>query len=383
VAVDWHGYALLASVRANTHKLPLPHRPPRHSGGQHHHHSVPRPHEMGQNFFDPNEVPSLFLNMRVYTSDAAPGSADAAFYSRAERAAVAGCDGSVALSAHDAATLTALAKPDFAISVLHPTLRLDMRDAASAAPASALWDSVGVAGGRERVLWCARHVDEKGLWRFVHLSRALSGVLSELGLQATVCGGGGVPLASEPTEAEYRTARVEVLPSFQNASALASLYSSSALFVHPATYDAFGMTVLEAAAFGTPSLLHWTAATASKPSVGVAERIRPDHNEAFGADFSTIPNARSSSTSSSPALANAPASCAAAAAAPPAAADSPHVALRVAQLLCSAHQQHAASALALTGLRARDRALAWGPLPFAKAFLDILLPLADDGTDEL
>jgi glycosyltransferase involved in cell wall biosynthesis len=54
--------------------------------------------------------------------------------------------------------------------------------------------------------------------------------------------------------------RLAVLPwvrvvSFVDAAALFALFSNSVLNVHPAAYDAFGMTIMEAAAAGCPSLV--------------------------------------------------------------------------------------------------------------------------------
>lgn len=44
-----------------------------------------------------------------------------------------------------------------------------------------------------------------------------------------------------------------VVEEFLDAAALGEIYAASLLNVHPCSYDAYGMTVVEAAAFGTPS----------------------------------------------------------------------------------------------------------------------------------
>ena len=43
---------------------------------------------------------------------------------------------------------------------------------------------------------------------------------------------------------------------FGEAEELAIVWQSTLLNIHPATYEAYGMTIVEAAAFGVPSLLH-------------------------------------------------------------------------------------------------------------------------------
>jgi hypothetical protein len=378
VAVDWHGYGLWASVAANTARHPLPHRPGRHSMGVHAHRAGPHPPAgEEESFFSAASVPTLFLNMRVFSNDAAPGSADAAFYRRAEAAAVAGCGGAVALSSHDARALEALVRSERQeerrVSVLHPTLRSDLRELAATARVSAMWDTVGLGAPseedgalpRSRVLWCARWVPEKGAWRFVHLVRSLAGVLAELRLEPTMCHDAASEDPALPTRAQLAEAGISVLGAFQNASALAELYASSALFVHAATYDAFGMTALEAAAFGTPTLLH-SAAPGGVPAVGVAERLRADKDECLQADWSAISNAAAPAASALPPVA----SCAHVDAA------SQALSHRVAALLCEASQKHFSSTLALIGMRARDRSMAWGPQHFAKALGAILQPLS-------
>ena len=59
---------------------------------------------------------------------------------------------------------------------------------------------------------------------------------------------------------------------------LSEIFQNTALNVHPATADAFGMTVVEAAAFGAPSVMHRGGA------VGASELLRPDHLESIEVD---------------------------------------------------------------------------------------------------
>ena len=43
---------------------------------------------------------------------------------------------------------------------------------------------------------------------------------------------------------------------FGGAAELAAVWRETLLNIHTATYEAYGMTIVEAAAFGVPSLLH-------------------------------------------------------------------------------------------------------------------------------
>jgi len=73
-----------------------------------------------------------------------------------------------------------------------------------------------------------------------------------------------------------------IIDSFLDADALADLFQRTALNVHPPLYDTFGMSVVEAAAFGAPSLLH------SGGMVGATVAVRPAHGEALEADLSSL-----------------------------------------------------------------------------------------------
>ena len=60
---------------------------------------------------------------------------------------------------------------------------------------------------------------------------------------------------------------------------LAQLFSETWINLHPALYEAFGMTIIEAAAFGAPSVVDGAG------GIGAAELVRPAHGEAIAADL--------------------------------------------------------------------------------------------------
>ena len=98
---------------------------------------------------------------------------------------------------------------------------------------------------------------EKTVEHFVEIVRAIGPArLEKLGVTPLLVGNG----VSE-YEAELRSSLLEAHPGSEvrdftnDVGALAEIFRESAINIHPAIYEAYGMTVVEAAAFGTPSLI--------------------------------------------------------------------------------------------------------------------------------
>ncbi|GFH08184.1 glycos_transf_1 domain-containing protein, partial [Haematococcus lacustris] len=97
----------------------------------------------------------------------------------------------------------------------------------------------------------------------------------------------GAWLTAEPVLLQALKARLRraapnavILEEFLGPQRLAELYSRTRLNVHPATADAFGMTIVEAAAQGAPSLVHDGGG-----SVGATDLLRAQHGEVFLTDL--------------------------------------------------------------------------------------------------
>ncbi len=60
----------------------------------------------------------------------------------------------------------------------------------------------------------------------------------------------------------------------------AQVYAETALNFHPCAYDAYGMTIVEAASQGAPSVV------AAGGAVGATDLLRADRGEAFLLDYS-------------------------------------------------------------------------------------------------
>lgn len=112
---------------------------------------------------------------------------------------------------------------------------------------------------RKYITCCVRLSAEKEPYRFVDLMACMhaSGTLDRLGLVPLLCGSSQSEYALA-VKADYR-ARVPtgcLEESFLGALELGAIYAQTRLNFHPCRYDAFGMTLVEAASQGAPSLAH-------------------------------------------------------------------------------------------------------------------------------
>lgn len=118
--------------------------------------------------------------------------------------------------------------------------------------------SQGSASRRCFVTCGVRLSPEKNPMLFAELLEGAGAALAARGLVPILFGAAG--------DLEYSTrvkqrvaaspAHACIIEEHLNGEALAAIFSLTALNVHPCLYDAFGMSVVEAAAFGAPSLLH-------------------------------------------------------------------------------------------------------------------------------
>ena len=315
IAIDWHGAAAAAAL-------------------------APRP-------------PVAYFNFRVYSAnsgadivakDAAAagddqdedeGEEDGAFYARREREALALASSALALCENDAAMLRRLAPAGVAppLEVLNPPLREDMRRIAAVGA-----DAPAAAGGeRERrafVTCVSRLSREKNVSVFVAACERLgaAGWFAQHGLAPRLVGAAAdgayarelrARVLAIPTRAGGPAARVD---DFGDAAFLAAAFRATRLLAHPATYEAYGMAIVEAAAFGAPAIVDAGGA------IGALDRLRPGGGEARGevltADMSDATGASLAS------------------------------ALRAA--LDEPNEPEAAAGLAGVSARARSRALGWG-----------------------
>lgn len=200
-----------------------------------------------------------------------------------ERAAASASAVVVALSRDDAAFLTSLlvGAHTTATSPLvvcnPPPLREDVRSLAAALQAD---DATRDGGARRRVLLSCvvRLSPEKEPHTFISLVEAMSkrGAFSRLPwVVPCLVGAPSTPYGRDLTARLVAAApHAELQPAFLLPAALGALvFLRAALNIHPPKADAFGMTVLEAAAWGCP--------TALRAGCGASASLKPCRGEAL------------------------------------------------------------------------------------------------------
>jgi glycosyltransferase involved in cell wall biosynthesis len=111
---------------------------------------------------------------------------------------------------------------------------------------------------RRLVLWCGRTSPEKQPLLFAKALHFLGSLIQETPLIPAVCIDG--PDESLNRKMEELTLMAHpnavILSGFLGPGRMAELFARTALYVHTAEYEAYGMTPVEAAAFGVPTLGH-------------------------------------------------------------------------------------------------------------------------------
>jgi len=286
-------------------------------------HSWPVLRAMKSAGLDPR--PFVFLNVRVFSKNGGISDEDARFYRDFERECVLAADSVVAQTQLDVESLVSISE-NFSLPrrprALHCPLREDLRLLAATPPGS--WRG---EGNRRYVLCVARLSPEKNVEAFLSMVESLSSQLETLGLVPMLVGAPSVPpdygeklisrLMTACPWAKYRA--------FGPPESLAQLYRESVLLFHGALSEPYGMSLVEAAAFGVPSMVH-------EKDIGATERLRSNFGESFLVNMG----------------------------------DATSVSRRLAEVLSEP------ALLEEVGLKARQRALEWSEEAFAGSMLNIL-----------
>lgn len=129
---------------------------------------------------------------------------------------------------------------------------------------------------------CVRLSPEKEPHRFVELVQELArqDSLQQLGIQPLMCASSNTPYAVDLVAKLRSDAPDSIIETrFLGPQQLAEIYSKTRLNIHPCLYDAYGMTVVEAASQGAPSLVNGNGA------VGATDLLRGP-SEVFEVDLS-------------------------------------------------------------------------------------------------
>lgn len=111
---------------------------------------------------------------------------------------------------------------------------------------------------RRLVLWCSRMSPEKQPLLFAKALHIMGSLLQETPLLPAVCIDGPNEKLNSKMEELVLMAHPHavILSGFLGPGRMAEIFARTALYVHTADYEAYGMTPVEAAAFGTPTLAH-------------------------------------------------------------------------------------------------------------------------------
>lgn len=214
--------------------------------------------------FPARNVPLVYNNWRVFSRSDPQSLA-------LEQHAVQVAAATVALSTVDAAHIRRVLLPRGPVFRVAPPLRLDVRAAHQA---------LSEAGCQTRSLVCCvvRLSAEKEPHRFVQAMGVLAqrGALAALGVTPALVGVPRDPYGHQlVAQLSAAVPHAEVFTSFLSPEQLGrAVYARSLLNVHPCSYDSFAQSVIEAAAFGCPTLM--------QPSgVGAADVLAPEQGLSF------------------------------------------------------------------------------------------------------
>lgn len=250
-------------------------------------------------------IPVVYLNFRVYSSGITD-TKECEWYNDMEKEALKGADSILALSEKDGASLRGLLilnSPDDDdddnddtskskssssrpknVEILLPCLRGDMEQLALSLSSNLtqqqhllpelLEDKIKDIAEQQRcfITCVVRLSPEKNAMRFVTFCQALRDDIIRLGYVPVLAGSASDPLYAQQVKSKLQEVCPEavIVESFLDSRSLAAIFSRTALNFHPCAYDAYGMTVIESAAFGVPSVV------ASEGHVGATAIVGDD-----------------------------------------------------------------------------------------------------------
>lgn len=227
------------------------------------------------------EKPVIYLNFRVYCLMPAISEEDRKFYrmkeSQAVRTAISSGGGVVALCDADDYTLrgmedmgSELVGWDSRFRVVLPMLREEFLKIAHEDEDQIL----DCARKRVYLVSLVRLSEDKGPHRFLKLLQILQEddpeIWKRTGVVPLVCGADSQPEYARRVKEELKKTvpHAVIMDKFLAPHELAAILKDSVLNIHPAIYEAYGMTIVEAAAMGCPTVLH-------ESRIGAAQLLDP------------------------------------------------------------------------------------------------------------
>ena len=232
-------------------------------------------------------APFVYSNFRVFTRGNAPEA-----HAALEADAVAAAREVLALSREDADFVAErLSPPGIAVAprVVLPPLREDVRalaESVSAASRSSAAADAPSAPERKYLTCCVRLSPEKEPENFLSLCRWLAArdALREASLVPVLCASTRGEYAAS-VRSRFRECVLgnehRIVTEHLDADGLRDLFSATRLNYHPCRRDAYGMTVVEAGAFGAPSVAQRGG------GVGATATLREQDGAALGMTLPT------------------------------------------------------------------------------------------------
>jgi len=218
-----------------------------------------------QKAIDP-KTPFIYFNYKVYHRCTGFSSEDLEFYFQKEKEACNLANRILCLSSNDSSILTQIVPKK--CKVILPPLREDI-----------LTRVKELEGDRcERIyfLSCVRVSKDKNVHLFVEVVENLGNhFFQENGIIPCFVG-----TAMDQEYCESLKDRLKkavpgsVILDFLNPSQLCQIWKRTVLNFHPALYEAYGMTIVESAAFGVPSIVHHIIG--NRPTIGALDLLTED-----------------------------------------------------------------------------------------------------------
>lgn len=220
--------------------------------------------------------PLVYMNFRVY----AAGIADEKrhdWLNQMERKALASADKVVALSQHDRDLLQQLANEqdgggiDKEFEVFYPPLRKDIQELGGISELLPLPESV--PDGKQFVACVVRLSPEKETSRFVPFLESIRDLMESKGWIPLLVGSPSDQAYAKAVREQLKDAfpdSIDLVGNFLSPQELCSIFQRTVINFHPCSYDAYGMTIVEAAAMGVPSVI------ANNGQVGASHLIGED-----------------------------------------------------------------------------------------------------------
>lgn len=241
-------------------------------------------------------APIMYLNFRVYSRMTNISENDRQFYYQAERVsvgyAIESGGGIMSLCTEDENALRKMSEHTGMIEkhskhdpfrVIRPMLRDEFADIAFRNKDILLDPS----RNRTYFVCLVRLSKDKGPQRFVDVCAAITQKDPDFWSRTRI-----VPLlAGAVSQPEFGNAlkrrfkqtvpSAVIIDKFLHSVQLAQILQSSSLNLHPALYEAFGMTIVEAGSCGVPSVVHYK-------DIGASHLLRPQRQESIATDMDNI-----------------------------------------------------------------------------------------------